>query len=112
MSLKTQRTLDRAKKLAKKGDYNQAEDLFKTLLDDASINSEVKKELLLLDEAKNNSRAPKAELQSIIRLYSNGEIKQTLKAIESLSKKYPNEPILYNIAGACYKQENNLDFAI
>ena len=43
------------------------------------------------------------EINSVIALYSNGQIQEALGAVETLTKSYPNDPVLYNISGACYK---------
>ena len=42
------------------------------------------------------------QINSIIALFSNGHIQEALDAVEALIKDYPNEPVLYNISGACY----------
>ena len=70
------------------------------------------KALILLEDAKNTSRAPRAELQKVITLYSDEKVTKALKAAETLIKKFPNEPVLFNICGACYKAKNNLEHAI
>jgi len=60
---------------------------------------------------KKNQRLPKTEIQSVIALYSNGQIQEALDAVETLTKDYPNEPLLYNISGACYKEIGQLEEA-
>ena len=42
------------------------------------------------------------EINSVIALYSNGQIQEALNAVETLIKSYPNDPLLYNISGACF----------
>ena len=51
------------------------------------------------------------QINSIIKLYSNGQIQDALDAVETLTKDYPNEPLLYNISGACYKEIGQLEEA-
>ena len=41
-------------------------------------------------------RPPQTEINSVIALYSNGQIQEALDSIETLTKDYPNEPLLYN----------------
>ena len=52
------------------------------------------------------------EINSVIALYSNGQIQEALNAVETLIKSYPNDPLLYNISGICYKTIGKLDEAI
>ena len=55
---------------------------------------------------------PQNEINSVIALYSNGKIQEALDTVETLTKNYPNEPLLYNISGVCYKTIDKLDEAI
>ena len=52
------------------------------------------------------------EINSVISLYSSGKIQEALDTVEVLTKTYPNEPLLYNISGVCYKTIGKLDEAI
>ena len=52
------------------------------------------------------------EINSVIALYSNGQIQEALDSVEMLTKGYPNEPLLYNISGVCYKASGQLDVAV
>ena len=55
---------------------------------------------------------PQTEINSVIALYSNGQIQEALGAVETLTKSYPNDPLLYNISGICYKTMGKLDEAV
>ena len=111
MTIKTQRLLARAKKIAKKGDHKEARKLYTTVLEASPNNQEAKNELLALQQVKDHLKPPKAEIQSVFALYSNGQIQEALDAVETLTKNYPNESLLYNISGACYKQIGQLEEA-
>ena len=52
------------------------------------------------------------EINSVIALYSNGQMQEALDAIDASTKDYPNEPLLYNISGVCYKAIDQLDAAV
>ena len=52
------------------------------------------------------------QINSVISLYSNGQIQEALDSVEMLTKSYPNEPLLYNISGVCYKASGQLDVAV
>ena len=55
---------------------------------------------------------PQTEINSVLALYSNGQIQEALDAAKTLTKGYPNEPLLYNISGVCYKAIGKLDEAV
>ena len=55
---------------------------------------------------------PQAQINSIIALYSNGQVQEALDSVGALIKDYPNEAILYNISGACYASLGQLDVAV
>jgi Tfp pilus assembly protein PilF len=57
-------------------------------------------------------RLKKAQINSVIELYSNGQIQEALDTAGALIKDYPNEAILYNISGACYASLGQLDTAV
>ena len=52
------------------------------------------------------------QISSVIDLFSKGEINQALDAVQGLLKDYPNEPVLFNIKGACYADLGQLDVAV
>ncbi len=52
------------------------------------------------------------QINSVIALYSNGQIQEALDSVEMLTKGYPDEPLLYNISGVCYKASGQLDAAV
>jgi tetratricopeptide (TPR) repeat protein len=61
---------------------------------------------------KDNQGAPsRAEIESVFGLYSNGKIHQAIDQIKILNQKYPNQPILFNLIGACYKSLDQLEGA-
>jgi len=61
---------------------------------------------------KKNQRLSETHIKSVIALYSNGQMQEALDAIDTLTKDYPNEPLLYNISGVCYKAIGQLDAAV
>ena len=71
MTIKTQRLLARAKKIAKKGDHKEARKLYTTVLEASPNNQEAKNELLALQQVKDHLKPPKAEIQSVFALYSS-----------------------------------------
>ena len=112
MSIKTQRLLTRAKKLVKKGSIEEAKKLYSMILKDSPQNQEAKLGLLALKDLKDNQEPPQANIQSIVALYSNGQIQEALVDIEALVKDFPNSPILYNIRASCYKANGQMDDSV
>ena len=53
----------------------------------------------------------KAQIDSVIHLYSSGHISEAIDLINKLNDQYPNVPLLYNILGACYKALGQLENA-
>ena len=52
------------------------------------------------------------QVNSIIELYSNGLYKEALESISRLNKEYSDNPILFNISGACYAALGDLSEAV
>ena len=60
------------------------------------------------------SRHPltQAQIDSILHLYSKGQIKQALEAAEKLLTHYPDEWVLLNICGGCFQSLGLFDKAV
>ena len=56
----------------------------------------------------NQSSLPNKEIETVFALYSKGEYKEAVNSIKSLNNKYPNQPLLFNLIGACYKELGEL----
>ena len=59
-----------------------------------------------------NDTSLQSQINTILELYSDGQIKEALKDTESLIIKYPDESLLFNISGVCYKAIDQLQNAI
>ena len=55
---------------------------------------------------------PQDQQQSIINLYSQGQLQQALEQAEVLMQQFPNSSFLYNICGAVYKELGQLDASV
>jgi len=60
----------------------------------------------------NKNELPLDKIDSVIELFTSGKTQLTLDAIDALSEIYPNEPVLFNIKGACYATLGQLNKAI
>ncbi len=59
-----------------------------------------------------NKRLQQVQINSAIELYSKGRIQEALDTVETLTKDYPNEALLYNICGVCFRAIDRLDDAV
>jgi len=57
-------------------------------------------------------RLSQAQINSVVALYSNGQIQEALDNVETLIKEDPREPLIFNISGACYAGLGQLDAAV
>ena len=90
--------LDQAKSNGAKGDgFDQLTEQFNT------PGSETE------DKAQN---PPQDQLQSLIKLYNEGLMKQALEQSKALSRQYPNSAILANIQGVVFKGLEQLNLSV
>ena len=115
-TLNVNATLARAKSHVKKGQLDEARQLYHRVLDVYSQNQQAKKGLKALQKGqrnkKNSSNPPQAQIDAVISLYSRGQVQEALSASETLVKDYPTTPLLYNISAACYQALGQLDAAV
>ena len=111
MSIITQRLLARAKKLTKKGEIEEARKIYSTVLKSFPNNQEAKKGLSTLDQDK-KIHPTQLQLDEVMNFYSSGQMKEALTAVNLLLNDYPNEPLLFNICGACYSEIGPIESAI
>jgi tetratricopeptide (TPR) repeat protein len=52
------------------------------------------------------------ELENVHELYSKGQIHEAIKRIKILNEKFPNQSLLFNLIGACYKEIDQLEGAV
>ena len=63
-------------------------------------------------DKQNKSQLSKLQINSIIDVYKKGKFEEAIDLIKDLNKKYPNEPLLFNIIGACYKSLGQIDASL
>ena len=57
------------------------------------------------------TKLPRKDIELVYDLYSSGQIQPAIDKIKILNEKYPNQPLLFNLIGACYKSLDKLDGA-
>ena len=65
-----------------------------------------------MENSNSSNQLSKEQIESVMLLYSSGEIHEAISRIKSLNESYPNVPLLFNILGACYKSIGEIDGAI
>jgi tetratricopeptide (TPR) repeat protein len=65
-----------------------------------------------LNKKMANDTSLQSQINTILELYSDGQIREALNDTESLIIKYPDESLLFNISGVCYKAIDQLQNAI
>lgn len=101
MTIKTERLLARAKKLIKNRELDDAKKIYTSILNSFPNNQEAKKGLLSLKNVIDLSPT-EDQINSLMSLYSSGQIQEAITNANQLIKNYPNNSLLYNICGACY----------
>lgn len=59
----------------------------------------------------NQILVPKKKFEYVFSLYQKGHLEKAINEIKQLNSQYPNQPILFNLIGACYKDLGELDGA-
>ena len=57
-------------------------------------------------------KPPQEQINDILNLFKGNQIQQALDFIDTLSKDYPDNSLLFNIRGACYAGLGQLDIAV
>ena len=57
-------------------------------------------------------KLPQEQIDYILNLFKSDQTQQALDFIDTLSKDYPDESLLFNIRGACYASLGQLDIAV
>ena len=65
-----------------------------------------------MTNTSHQSRLSKGQIDSVIKLYSNGEYQEAINQIKVLNQNYPNVPFLFNLIGACYKALGQLEASV
>ena len=108
-TLKLDQALRLAKKKAKEGSLEEAKRIYQDILVKFPKNKRAIDGLKGLaggpvGKASKVQEPPQDQQQSIINLYSQGQLQQALEQAEVLMQQFPNSSFLYNISGAAYKE--------
>ena len=62
-----------------------------------------------MNQSNKKIEIPQSIINSLFELYSKGSYDEALKKIHNINESYPNVPIIFNVAGACYKALGDLE---
>ena len=111
MSIKNERLLSKAKKLLKKGQFNEARDIYLNILKSFPKNLEAKKALLIIDQMPQN-KPSQNQLDEVMGFFSHSQFERAQISVQKLIEDFPNDPLLFNILGACCNEIGQTDLAI
>ena len=111
MSIKNERLLSKAKKLLKKGQFNEAREIYLNILKSFPKNLEAKKALLNIDQIPQNNPSQN-QLDEVMELFSNSQFDSAQMLVQKLIENFPNDALLFNISGACLNEMGQIDLAI
>jgi protein O-GlcNAc transferase len=117
MPINVSKTILKAKSLAKKGDIAAAAQLFTTVLQQFPQNKQAAQGLASLDkvrtpETPESRQLLQQELRQLVILFNEGQLQRTLDVGAVLARRYPDEPLIYNVLGAAQKSLRNYEAAI
>lgn len=112
--LSVNEALARAKSLSKKGRLPEAIQLYKDILARVPKHKKARNELKKLEKRHPNSRGAQLHqnMSRLMTLYSDGDATEAMTFAIELSKRYPDQPLPVNIAGALTLEEEGPDAAI
>ena len=117
MTINVSKTLLKAKGLARKGDVDGASQLFAAVLESFPHNKKALQGLASISktssaESEESAPASEQDLQNLVSLFNRGHLQEALNAGRVLAIRHPNEPLIYNVVGAVYKDLQQYDNAI
>jgi predicted TPR repeat methyltransferase len=115
--LKLDQALSLARKKARGGDTGEAKRIYQDILAKFPKNKRARDGLKGLSSGPVGKESkvqdpPHEQLQALINLYSQGQLKQALDQANILLQKFPSSSVLYNICGAVYKDLGQFDASI
>ncbi|MDB0035777.1 tetratricopeptide repeat protein [Planktomarina temperata] len=116
-TLKLDQAINLAKKKAKDGSPEDAIRIYQDILvkfpkNNRAIDGIKRLPVGTTDKTAKAKDLPKDQMQSLINLYTQGKLKQTLEESIALLQRFPNACFLYNIRGIVFRALGQLDASI
>ena len=105
MSLSVDRTLRKARRLAKSGSFDLAAREYQRILERFPENKRARDGLRAVQQARtegrtNNDSSSEERINRLIELFNDGKLEEALSRGAALAKRYPDEPFFPNLLGA------------
>ena len=113
--LSVEQALLKAKSHVKKGKIQEAQELYKSVLQAFPKNKRAQQGLAALNKSNqpNATQSPPQEtINQLIELYNQGQLAAVFEQAQALTKQYTKAPIIWNILGAAAAQTGQIDEAI
>ena len=107
-SLNVDQALKRAKSLAKKGELEQATELYSAVLEKFPANKRAQEGLKSLER----QGPPREQIAGVNALYKRGQLQEALEQGTALAERYPNVPQIFNVLGRVNDGLGRLDQAV
>ena len=104
--LSVDQALFKAKSCAKKGEFEEAQKLYQTVLQAFPKNKRAQKGLAALNKPKQSSATqgpPQDTINQLVNLYNQGQLVAAVEQAQALTEQYPEAFIIWNILGAAHK---------
>ena len=116
-SLKLDQAIKLATKKSKEGSPEEAKRIYQDILAKFPKNKKAIEGLKRLSErslgkAPSVQDPPQKKQQSLIKLYSQGQLEQVLERAKILLQQFPNSIFLHNMCGIIYQKYGELEFSI
>ena len=107
-----QQILRKAKVHAKNSEFDQAKQLYCSILKDFPNNKRAQEGLNALGEDHSVDPLPQNDLDELVTLYNSGQLANLVPIAEQLALAHPNSAVLYNLLGVAKAGLNQLPNAI
>jgi tetratricopeptide (TPR) repeat protein len=114
-NLSVEQSLMKASSYAKKGEVDEAEKLYQTILRKFSNNIRAQQGLAALNKYKQNNvkqSPPQETIDQLVNLFEQGQIIVVARQAEVLTEQFPDSVVVWNILGAARAQIGELEEAI
>ncbi|WP_158284678.1 tetratricopeptide repeat-containing sulfotransferase family protein [Oricola cellulosilytica] len=111
--MSVEKSLRKARSLAKAGDFLAAKQAYETILANYPGNKRAQEGLKNLAAIRENSQTPtRQDVEMLLSLHRDGKLHDALARGKSLVSRYPNVAALHNILGGVYGELDRIEEAI
>ena len=115
VKLSVDKVLLKARAHLKRGETLAAENLYKNILNAFPTNKKAKHGLANIKKslrAQSTLKAPQEIIESLVKLYNNGQLELVIEKAQEITNKYPETFMAWNILGVAAARAKKLDQAV